>query len=434
MFRRVATGVAGAGLLVGVGMLPAAAVTDAVDSPDFPLRSGQCDSGPSWGASLFTRVSGGFGADGDHDVNTGAQLSTSLLLKQSIGAELQGVSVDFETPGGVVPVGPSTVVPAGDPTVMGTTTTPYTVKADDEGAVLLFSVSRHRVAGSNLDCTPNEGDGVVGVYVNRPPVPADDSASTNSVSPVSIDVLANDDATWDSGTITSANPTLTFEVGDQDNLEQIPDAERQGAVEVTTDPADGTTAVDADGQVTYTPDAGFVGDDEFTYRVTDNDGAAATATATIEVTTPVVDSIQVTPSQTEVDQDGSVTLTATGFDDDGDNLGDVTDDVTFTSDVATDQIDGNTVTFPHASPHTITGTHTGGATFSVLINVTGATTPADEPSDDPGTQGTEDPADAALPDTGGAPVGLMWTAAALLAVGAAILTGARRRRRGTHNA
>ena len=47
-------------------------------------------------------------------------------------------------------------------------------------------------------------------------------------------------------------------------------------------PAHGTLAVTTDGSFVYTPNAGFVGDDTFTY--TDSDGVApASATVTIDV-------------------------------------------------------------------------------------------------------------------------------------------------------
>ena len=61
-----------------------------------------------------------------------------------------------------------------------------------------------------------------------------------------------------------------------------------------------------------------------------------------------------TPTPTQGD---TITITATGKDADGASTGDVSDDLSLTSSVASDTIDGNTVTFNHASPHTITATH-----------------------------------------------------------------------------
>ncbi|MBT7047415.1 MAG: cadherin-like domain-containing protein [Gammaproteobacteria bacterium] len=62
-------------------------------------------------------------------------------------------------------------------------------------------------------------------------------------------------------------------------------------VTVATKPAYGTTTVANNGQVTYTPNAGYSGADSFTYTVMDDDGATSNI-ATISVT---VNSESVTP-------------------------------------------------------------------------------------------------------------------------------------------
>ena len=55
----------------------------------------------------------------------------------------------------------------------------------------------------------------------------------------------------------------------------------------------GTLALDASGSVTYTPNAGFVGSDTFTYRATSSNGPGSVATVTITVNPP--------PTPTSVD-------------------------------------------------------------------------------------------------------------------------------------
>ncbi len=102
----------------------------------------------------------------------------------------------------------------------------------------------------------------------------------------------------------------------------------------------------------------------------------------VTVTPGDVDFLVLTASALTVPQGGSVTLTAEGFDEYGNSLGDLTGQVTFTSDVATDVVDGNQITFPTASPHTITGTTGEGATGTVLIEVQAAM--ADTGADVPG--------------------------------------------------
>lgn len=87
------------------------------------------------------------------------------------------------------------------------------------------------------------------------PVPGDDSAATDEGTPVVIDVLEND-------TDPQGQP-----------LE----------VTGTSDPANGTVTINPDGTVTYTPEAGFTGEDTFDYTVTDPDGNTATGSVTVAV-------------------------------------------------------------------------------------------------------------------------------------------------------
>ena len=91
-------------------------------------------------------------------------------------------------------------------------------------------------------------------------------------------------------------------------------------------PAHGTLNVSLDGSLTYTPDAGFVGADTFTYHVSDGLGTA-TAVATIDVTQPTLvaaPDIFVTKANSVLTLDaaqgllandltGAGTLTATSF-------------------------------------------------------------------------------------------------------------------------
>ena len=93
------------------------------------------------------------------------------------------------------------------------------------------------------------------IAVNRPPVAADDSATTEEDVPVTIPVLANDgDPDGDSLSVTSIV---------------------QGA--------NGFATVNADGTVTYAPIAGFTGTDGFGYSVSDGQGGSAEASVTVTV-------------------------------------------------------------------------------------------------------------------------------------------------------
>jgi Ca2+-binding RTX toxin-like protein len=90
---------------------------------------------------------------------------------------------------------------------------------------------------------------------NSDPLAGDDAEVTDFETPVTIAVLANDtDADLDPLSVTGA-----------------------------TDGANGTTTVNGDGTVTYTPNAGFSGPDTFDYTISDGNGGTDTATVTVTV-------------------------------------------------------------------------------------------------------------------------------------------------------
>ncbi len=92
-------------------------------------------------------------------------------------------------------------------------------------------------------------------YLVVMPGAVDDSATTTQGQAVVIDVLGNDSFVGGVGyTITNVS-----------------------------DPANGFAVLNADGTITYQPDAGFVGTDTFTYTVTDENGNAVTAVVTVVV-------------------------------------------------------------------------------------------------------------------------------------------------------
>lgn len=79
-------------------------------------------------------------------------------------------------------------------------------------------------------------------------------------------------------------------------------------------------------------------------------------------------SLTINASSTTADQHGMITITVTGVDRFGNPLTGLEDNVAISSSVATDVINGNQISFPHASPHVITVT-LGTASASVLIEV-----------------------------------------------------------------
>ncbi len=94
---------------------------------------------------------------------------------------------------------------------------------------------------------------------------------------------------------------------------------------------------------------------EYSFRVAaSSDYGTTYADYTIVVNPGPTYGIDLSASATTVPQGGSITFSVRGRDAYGNPTGDLTDDVTLTSDVTTDVIVGETVTFPHASPHTLT--------------------------------------------------------------------------------
>ncbi len=130
--------------------------------------------------------------------------------------------------------------------------------------------------------------------VNPPPEAVNDNASTDEDVAVTIDVLGNDsDPDGDPLTVTSA------------------------------DAQNGTTVINADGTVTYTPNPGFNGTDSITYEISDGNGG--TSIATVTVTVNDINDVPVTSGsigdQTNLDaQDINLPVAGAFSDPDGDAL------------------------------------------------------------------------------------------------------------------
>ncbi len=100
--------------------------------------------------------------------------------------------------------------------------------------------------------------------VNDAPLAGDDTATTN----VDVDL---------SGTLAG--------------VASDPDANDSLTFELDTDGSNGTATVDANGDYLYAPSSGFIGTDSFSYRVTDEAGATAVGTITVEVTSSPIEAV-----------------------------------------------------------------------------------------------------------------------------------------------
>ncbi|EHB58296.1 40-residue YVTN family beta-propeller repeat protein [Mycolicibacterium rhodesiae JS60] len=126
----------------------------------------------------------------------------------------------------------------------------FTLIADDGGS----GFHLHEAGAGHTD-TAVVTVTVNAVISNAAPTAGDDSAVTGEDTPVVITVLAND--------TDPDNEPLTV-----------------GSI---NQPGHGTATLNPDGTVTYTPDAGFDGEDQFTYTVTDGELPSAPATVTVAV-------------------------------------------------------------------------------------------------------------------------------------------------------
>jgi parallel beta-helix repeat protein len=131
--------------------------------------------------------------------------------------------------------------------------------------------------------------------VNDPPVARDDSATTVKNMPVIIDILANDSDVEGPVTLAGVSPA-----------------------------GHGLVLVNPDGKVTYEPNPGYEGPDQFTYTAKDADGA--TDTASVSVTVLGVDPTDQPPSAgddaatTNEDVAATIAVLANDSDPDGDPL------------------------------------------------------------------------------------------------------------------
>ena len=189
---------------------------------------------------------------------------------------------------------------------------------------------------------------------NNPPVASDDMETTVQGQSVMIDVLANDyDADGHSLAIMSATN------GDH------------GDVAVAANSA----------TVTYTPEAGFAGSDEFMYTVSDGEGGTDTATVMVMVTAPPPPANNppvATDDEAETDEGESVMINVLANDTDADGnsltIIDATDGNNGTVDVA---MDGASVTYtPNADfagedefMYTVSDGQGGMDTATVMVDV-----------------------------------------------------------------
>ncbi|MDV6033430.1 MAG: tandem-95 repeat protein [Phycisphaera sp. RhM] len=124
-------------------------------------------------------------------------------------------------------------------------------------------------------------------------------ATNTETATVNVTVASVSDIVGDSAT-TNEDTSINLNVLANDSFEDA-----AAFVSGVTQGASGSVAIEADGTVTYTPDADFHGNDSFSYTITTNvDGATNTETATVNVTVnsvvDIVDDIATTNEDTSI--------------------------------------------------------------------------------------------------------------------------------------
>ena len=131
--------------------------------------------------------------------------------------------------------------------------------------------------------------------VNDAPRLVDDAATTDEDNAVTIVIVSNDVDV--DGTL--SNASLAF----------------------TQNPTSGSASFNSSGQVVYTPNQDFNGNDQFSYTISDNEGLQAESAATVLITVnPINDQPIAQSGSTQTHEDKTVDITLTGTDVDQDTL------------------------------------------------------------------------------------------------------------------
>ncbi|WP_428628510.1 Ig-like domain-containing protein [Sphingopyxis sp.] len=198
---------------------------------------------------------------------------------------------------------------------------------------------------------------------NPAPVARDDAATTNEDVPVTIAVLTNDND---------------------------PDGDALRVVSATA--ANGTVVRNADGTITYTPNANFNGTDTITYTISDDQGGMSSATVMVTVASVNDGPIATPPLNGQLSADGNLTSVATALnfrDADGDTL-------TYSATGLPPGLTINPTTGVISGTITSNASQTNGGVYNVIVT---ATDPSGASAGSPFTWTVTNPAPTAANDT-----------------------------------
>ena len=230
-----------------------------------------------------------------------------------------------------------TVMPINDPPIANNDST----STAEDSAVVIGVVANDFDVDGNLDPTtvtisgqPSNGtvsvDPVTGVVTYEPDDDFNgidtfsyqvcDTDGLCNVADVSVTVtsegdppIANDDTA-----LTSEDQAVLVDILDNDS--DVDGDLDPSSVVISVPPTNGSVAVDtATGEITYTPDADFHGQDVFTYQVCDAEGVCDEAAVSVTVS-PVNDPPAANDESLTAEEDTPLPITVTATDPDGDTL------------------------------------------------------------------------------------------------------------------
>ncbi len=227
----------------------------------------------------------------------------------------------------------------------------------DVNGDVLFTPDANFAGSANFDYTADDGNG-----------------GTNSAT-VTIDVAAvndaptaaNDTATVDEDSVVTVTPLANDTDVDGDNL----------TIASATDGANGTVSLAPDNlSLTYTPNAGYSGADSFTYSVSDGNGGSDTASVAVTVNAVNDAPVAVDDSAT-TDEDNAVTISPLANDTDAENdpltIASATNGTNGTVTVALDSLSVTytpNADFAGADSFTYTASDGNGGSASATVTVT----------------------------------------------------------------
>jgi len=193
-------------------------------------------------------------------------------------------------------LGGSAVNPA-DVTVKPNSNGPLTVKAD-----------------GNVDVAPNTPAGTYTVTYQLCEVlnPSNCDTATVTITVSAPAITATDDPAGGSG-VTPQNTPVSTNVIANDTLNGAPIDPNLVTITVSTDANNGTTVVNSDGTITYTPRPNFSGDDVYTYTICEKLNPTNCATAKVNVTVQP-NKVTANPDTAQTNQQTPVTINVIGND------------------------------------------------------------------------------------------------------------------------